>query len=222
MSNSVLIIGASGSGKSTSIRTLDESSTFIINVLGKPLPFRGYKNKYKAMSSWDDAEGNYYASDDWTRIIKCIQVVDKNRPDIKVLVIDDLQYVLAGEFMRRVSEKGYDKYSELGNHFWQIINAVTTTRDDLVCVLLSHSETDQMGRSKLKTIGKLLDEKVTIEGMFTTILHSMVMDDGYKFLTQSDGTHIAKSPMGMFEDKYIDNDLKFVCESIQQYFNEEE
>lgn len=216
MSNSVLIIGASGSGKSTSIRTLDPESTYVLNVLGKPLPFRGYKKQYSVDKK------NYYQTDDWTKIIKCIRGVNDERPDIKTLVIDDAQYILAGEFMRRVSERGYDKYSELANHFWQIINTVSSTRDDLVCILLAHNEIDQNGKSKLKTIGRLLDEKVTVEGMFTILLHSMVMDDGYKFLTQHDGIHISKSPIGMFEEKYIPNDLKFVRDTIENYYNDGE
>lgn len=193
----------------------------MLNVLGKPLPFKGYKKKYKPIKSWEDKEGNFYCSDDWTRILKCIKTVNDERKDIVTLVIDDLQYVLAGEFMRRVSEKGYDKYSELANHFWQIINAVTSTREDLVCILLAHNDVDATGKSKLKTIGKLLDEKVTIEGMFTTILHSMIIDDNYRFLTQHDGMHTAKSPDGMFSEKLIPNDLKLVRDTVEQYFNEE-
>ena len=216
MSNAILIIGPSGSGKSTAIRTLDPESTYILNVLGKPLPFKGYKKLYS------NERKNYYQTDDWTRILKCINAVNTEKPEIKTLVIDDLQYVLAGEFMRRVSERGYDKYSELANHFWQIINAVITTREDLICVLLAHNDVDHTGKSKLKTIGKLLDEKVTIEGMFTTILHSMVSDEGYRFLTQHDGTHVSKSPDGMFSEKLIPNDLKFVRDTVEKYFNEGE
>lgn len=216
MSSAVLIIGPSGSGKSTAIRTLDPETTYMLNVLGKPLPFKGYKKHYNVDKK------NYYQTDDWTRILKCIHAVNTEKPGIKTLVIDDLQYILAGEFMRRVSERGYDKYSELANHFWQIINAVTNTREDLICILLSHNDVDHTGRSKLKTIGKLLDEKVTVEGMFTTILHSMVTDEGYRFLTQHDGIHTAKSPLDMFDRQYIPNDLKIVRDTVEQYFNEED
>src|SRR5271156_3825874 len=121
MSNSVLIIGPSGSGKSSSLRNLDPKSTFILSVLDKPLPFRGYKKQYKPITSWEDVEGNYLATDDWARILKCITYIDKFREDIRILIIDDIQYVLANEFMRRSHEKGFEKYSEIANHYWQII-----------------------------------------------------------------------------------------------------
>lgn len=222
MSNTVLIIGQSGTGKSTSIRYLDYRSTFIISVLDKPLPFKAYKKHYKPLIGWDDKEGNYFASDDWQRIIKCIQVIDKLRPEITTIVIDDLQYVLANEFMRRSSERGFDKYSELANHYWMIINAAMACRSNLLSIFLSHNEFDANGKSKVKTIGKLLDEKITIEGMFTTVLHSMVTDTGFKFLTQSDGFHTAKSPIGCFPEQYIDNDLFHVKQCLEGYFNDDE
>lgn len=221
MSNTLLLLGASGTGKSSSLRNLDPKTTFIISVLDKPLPFKAYKKHYKPIKSWSDTEGNYLATDDWQKIIKCIQVVNSLK-QFKTLVIDDLQYVLANEFMRRSSERGFDKYSELANHYWMIINAAMASRDDLLCIFVSHNEIDQTGRSKIKTIGKLLDEKITIEGMFTTVLHSLVTDTGYKFLTQSDGIHVAKSPIGMFAENIIDNDMQHVREQIDLYFNDGE
>jgi hypothetical protein len=222
MSNTVLVIGQSGSGKSTSLRTLDPKTTFIISVLDKPLPFKGYKKHYKPIKGWDDKVGNYLATDDWQRVIKCIQVVDKSRPEVTTMIIDDLQYILANEFMRRSGERGFDKYSELANHYWMIINAAMASRPTLLSIFLSHSEIDATGKSKVKTIGKLLDEKITIEGMFTTVLHSMVLDNEFKFLTQSDGLHTAKSPAGCFEEQHIDNDLLFVKQQIENYFNDGE
>ncbi len=218
MSNTVLIIGRSGSGKSSSLRNLDPSSTFIISVLDKPLPFKGYKKLYIPIKGWDDKEGNYLATDDWQRIIKCMQMINQNRPEIKTLIIDDIQYVLANEFMRRSSERGFDKYSEMGMHYWSIINTAMSCRNTLLTFFLSHNEIDSNGQSKVKTIGKLLDEKITIEGLFTTVLHTFVDDDQYLFLTQSDGTHNAKSPLGMFNEKLIENDLSIVIEKLNEYF----
>lgn len=219
MSNTVLILGASGSGKSSSLRNLEPSSTFVISVLDKPLPFKGYKKHYKPIKGWDDLEGNYYASDDWIRIMKCIDMVNKLRLDITCLVIDDLQYILANEFMRRSHEKGYEKYSEMANHYWQVINSTNSCRDNLITFFLSHNEIDNSGHSKVKTIGKLLDEKITIEGLFSTVLHTQVVDGKYLFLTQNDGVHCCKSPIGMFEEPAIENDLSFVIERINEYFN---
>lgn len=222
MSNAVLIIGQSGSGKSTSIRHLDPRSTFIINVLDKPLPFKGFKKHYKPIGGWDDKKGNYYTADDWQKVVKCIKVVNEFRPEIKTLIIDDWQYILAYEFMRRVAEKGYEKYSELGMHGWSTINACMSMRADLTAFILAHSDTDNTGRSKCKTIGKLLDEKITIEGLFTTVLHSRVVDGQYLFQTQYDGEHLAKSPMGMFNSELIPNDLTLVKSAMETYFNDDE
>jgi len=219
MSNTVLIIGPSGSGKSSSMRNLDPTTTFVLSVLDKPLPFKSYKKNYIPIKGWDDTTGNYYASDDWIRILKCIEMVNKNRPEITTLVIDDMQYVLANEFIRRCSEKSFDKYNELANHYWQIINAANSCRSDLITFFFSHNEVDNTGRSKIKTIGKLLDEKITIEGMFTTVLNTAVIDGKYQFITQNDGFNTTKSPYGMFDDNAIDNDLNIVIEKLTEYFN---
>jgi hypothetical protein len=122
--------------------------------------------------------------------------------------------------MRRSSERGFDKYSELANHYWQIISMASNCRSDLLSVFISHNEIDNNGKSKVKTIGKLLDEKITIEGMFTTVLHSIVIDSEFKFMTQSDGFYTAKSPIGMFSSLLIDNDLLQVKKQIESYFDD--
>lgn len=220
MTNTILIIGESGSGKSTSIRTLDPTTTFIINVIDKPLPFKGVKKKFTKINA-DATTGNYYATDDYNRIRQLIAIVNKSRPDIKTLIIDDWQYTMGNEFMRRAGEKGYDKFTEIGQHAWKILNDLNQCRDDLDCFVLSHSDLDQNGKAKCKTIGKMLDDKITVEGMFTIVFHSIVIDGKHKFLTQHDGMHIAKSPLGMFSEKYIENDLKSVKEQITNYFNED-
>ena len=219
MSNCTLIIGPSGSGKSTSIRNLDPEQTFIISVLDKPLPFRGYKKTYRPISGWDDTTGNYYTSDDWARILKCISVINRDRLDIKICIIDDLNYVMANEFMRRVSERGFDKYCEMASHFWQIITKAISCRDDLIFIFISHNEIDVNGVSKCKTIGKLIDEKINVEGLFSTVFHSAVIENEYKFLTQHDGFRTAKSPMGLFDSQFIDNDLLSIIDKIREYYS---
>lgn len=221
MSNTSLIIGESGTGKSTSLAHLNPKETFIINVLDKPLPFRGYKKNYVAIKSWEDTEGNYFASDDYAKLIKCIKIVNEKRLEIKNLVIDDWQYTMCNEFMRRATENGFTKFTEIGQHAWSIIRELISCREDLFCFVLSHSDTDANGKYKCKSIGKMLDEKITIEGMFTIVLHTQIMDGAYRFLTQNDGSHIAKSPQGMFEDKYIGNDLAFVKQKMNAYYNED-
>lgn len=221
MSNTVLVIGQSGSGKSTSLRNLDPKTTFIINVLDKPLPFKAFKKNYQPCTK-ENKLGNYFSTNDWSHVVKCVEMVNKERPEITTLIIDDWQYILAYEFMRRVSEKGFDKFSELANHGWSTINACLSTRADLTNFILAHSDVDSTGRSKCKTIGKMLDEKITIEGLFTTVLHSRVVDGEYKFQTQYDGEFLAKSPIGMFEDHFIPNDLVSVKDAVENYFNDEE
>lgn len=220
MSNTLLIMGESGSGKSTSIRNLNPKETFIINVIDKPLPFKGFKKNYTCLSA-DGKTGNYYATDDYNSIIRVINGINKNRLDIKNLIIDDWQYTMCNEFMRRATERGYDKFTEIGQHAWNIIRNLTLCREDLECYVLSHTDVDSNGKIKCKTIGKMLDDKITVEGMFTIVLHALIMDGNYKFLTQNDGTHIAKSPMSMFQDKYIDNDLSFVKLKMKNYFEED-
>lgn len=218
MSNATLIIGQSGTGKSTSIRNLDPKSTFIINVLDKPLPIKAYKKNYTPIDGWSDKNGNYFSSDDHQRILRCIKMINEERKEISVLIIDDWQYILCNEFMKRASERGFDRFTDIAQHAWLTINAIINTREDLMCFVLSHSESDNQGRMKCKTIGKMLDEKITVEGLFTIVLHAKVMDGNYKFLTQNDGEYIAKSPMGMFEDKYIDNDLSIIADHIKNYY----
>jgi hypothetical protein len=216
MSYTTLIIGESGSGKSTSLRNLDPKTTYIINILGKPLPFRRFQEKYSTTNK------NYYVSDDYNNLLRCIEGVNNKRPDITTLIIDDFQYLLANEFMRRSSEKGYERFTDIGKHAWDVIKSLTETRNDLFCFVLSHSDQDNNGRMKCKTIGKMLDDKITLEGMFTTVFHCLVIEGEYKFLNQHDGIHLAKSPMGMFDEKYIENDLKMVIEYMNDYFNGED
>jgi hypothetical protein len=216
MATNTLIMGESGTGKSTSIRNLNPAETFIINVLDKPLPFKGFKNSYIKLTK--ENNGNYYASDDHRAILKVIHYINEKRPDIKNVVIDDFQYVMANEYMRRAKERGFDKFTEIGQSAWGIIINIALCRDDLFFFILSHTENDASGKVKCKTIGKMIDNTITFEGMFTVVLHSMITDGKYKFLAQNDGIHIAKSPMGMFEDLLLDNDLLSIKEKMTEYF----
>ena len=219
MSNAVLILGESGSGKSSSIRNLNHEETFILSVMNKPLPFKGYKKKYRKQKD-GELLANYYYTDRADYIERSIERIAKERLDIKNIVIDDFQYLMSGEFMRRAKERGFDKFTDIGLQAWNIFKGLLTYRDDLTIFVLSHTETNNDGVSKIKTIGKMLDEKITIEGLFTIVLHTVVNDGQYKFLTNFDGARIAKSPIGMFEDRYIENDLEYVRKKIEEYENE--
>lgn len=218
MNNAILIIGESGTGKSTSIRTLPPEETFIINVLGKPLPFRGSNKKYIPLVK---GEGNMFSSDDFRRIQDCITYVNSKRPDIKYLIIDDLGYTIQNDYMRKALMKGYEKYTEMGKQFGEIIDTVKSLRDDLFCFITMHVTSDNQGRTKPKTVGKMIDEHVCIEGRFSYVLHTLVVDGEYRFITNNDGVHMAKMPMDMFPSQTIPNDLMIVVEAINAYQNED-
>lgn len=215
----VLVLGESGTGKSTSLRNLACEETFLILVIDKPLPFR---SKYKKWEQDKDGntKGNMCITDNYSNIIKIINYINLKMPEIKNIVIDDFQYIMANEFMRRSTERGYDKFTEMAKQVWEVIDSIKNSRPELTVFILSHSDQDANGKFKMKTIGKLLDEKITVEGLFTIILHTQINEGRYNFLTQNDGRYIAKSPIDLFTDKYIDNDLKIVKEAIASYYSD--
>ena len=225
MAQEILIIGESGTGKSTSLENLDSNSTFIINVGKKPMPFKGWKTSYSALTK-ENPQGNYLETDNAGAIVKTMKHISDNMPHIKTVVVDDFQYVMANEYMRRANERGFDKFTDIGLHAWEIATAGKNMRDDISFIMIGHAEqsTDLSGnrRLKFKTVGKLVDNVITMEGMFTVVLFTDVSTDpdgniNYKFITQSDGTTTAKSPRDMFEFK-IDNDIKSVIEKVNEYY----
>lgn len=222
MSNAILIIGESGSGKSTAIKTLPPEKTVILNCIGKELPFKGWKGQYKEMV---DGQGNYFASDNPAILIRTMEYISENRPDIEYIIVDDFIYTMSNEFMRRADEKSYDKFTDIGKKAWMLANATKNLRDDLNVAVLTHSEefVDAAGvrKQKVKTVGKLVDNVVNLEGMFTVVLYTDVKKTpegmNYGFLTSTTGSNTGKSPDGMFEDEKIPNDLKLVFDKIDKY-----
>ena len=198
----VLILGQSGTGKSASLRNCDSEKTGVVNVAGKPLPF---KNKIESVTT-----------DDYSKVKNTIKAFIASGK--KTVVVDDAQYLMGNEFMRRAMERGYDKFTEIGRNFWDLINAVKELPSDAIVYFFAHVERDQDGNEKIKTIGKLLDEKITVEGMFTIVLKTNVTDGQYSFLTQNNGHDTTKSPIGMFPTYAIDNDLHYVDEKIRNYY----
>ena len=210
MSIATIILGESGTGKSASMRNLDPEKTLLIQSVRKTLPFRG--RAWSELSK-ENPTGCVFASDNSETIIKAM-----SRTKRKVIVIDDFQYVLANEFMRRSDEKGFEKFTDIGRHAWDILTAATKLPDDTRVYILSHIQTDEAGRSRIKTIGKLLDEKITIEGMVTIVLRTVVDGDNYQFATRNSGNDTTKSPMGMFESDRIPNDISAVDDAITSYY----
>jgi hypothetical protein len=125
---------------------------------------------------------------------------------------------MANEYMRRSDERGYDKFTEIAKNFWELITMVASLPHDKVVYFLSHIETDATGKEKIKTIGKMLDEKITVEGLFTIVLKTKVQDGKYSFSTQNNGNDTVKSPIGMFSATEIDNDLKAVDVAVREYY----
>lgn len=232
MAELIAIVGDSGSGKSTSIRNLDPERTFIISTTSKRPGVKGAKKKYpdfRINRETKEMTGNFYTTSNIDSIKKMMQLVNTKMPDVSVLIIDDFQYLQAFEAMARVDEKGYGKFTDMAKHAYEALKTGMDMRDDLFIVIMTHSENtgDNLNPYyKIKTQGKMLDSVITLEGLFTYVLFTRVLkDDGeniqYKFITNSDGTCTAKTPMGLFEDQLIDNDLDMVVRRIQEY-NENE
>ncbi len=225
MAQSALIIGDSGCGKSTSIESLDPQSTFIINVANKPLPFKGWRSKYTSWSK-TNLTGNMYTKSDPDSIIACMQYVSIQRPEIKTIVVDDWQYMSSFEYMDKAMEKGYDKFTKMAMNLTRVARIQNELRDDLVIIFLTHSEEsvdiDGNRKIKAKTIGKMIDSTVTLEGLFSIVLFAKAKKDKelgvrYVFETQTNGENTCKSPKGMFSEFEIPNDLALVRVAIEDY-----
>lgn len=227
MAQGVLIIAESGAGKSTSIETLNPKETFIINVANKPLPFKGWRKKYVLWSK-ENPSGNMYDKATPDGIEACIRYISEKRPEIKNIVIDDFQYMSSFEFFDKANEKGYEKFTQIGAHLARIARMPKDMREDLLIFFLTHAEeaTDMEGKRKFKakTIGKMVDEKLTLEGLFSIVLFGKAKrnKDGeirYVFETQTNGENTCKSPRGMFPTLEIANDLENVVKAIKDYEN---
>lgn len=225
VATAVLIIAESGSGKSTAIEGLDSKETFIVNVANKDLPFKGWKAKYPRRDK-ENPNGNLQAVTTPTGIIQAMDYVNVDRPEIKCLVIDDWQYISAFEFFDRAAEKGYDKFTDIGAALASMARKPQKLREDLTVFFLTHAEEGQdiTGKKKFKakTIGKMVDEKLTLEGLFSVVLYGKVKknkdgDIRHIFETRTDGENTCKSPKGMFADFEIPNDLSIVRKAILDY-----
>lgn len=207
MSIATLVLGQSGTGKSTSFRNMDPGRTLLIQVVSKPLPF-----KSKAWKSVKDG-GNIIVSANSQEI--CAAMRKTQRP---IILVDDFQYLLATEFMDRAHEKGYEKFTEMARHYYDVLTTATTLPAEKRVYLLSHTDTSEAGQVKAKTIGKLLDEKITVEGLVTIVLRTHVINGQYVFSTRNSGSDTVKTPLGLFEDEHIPNDLMAVDQAIASYY----
>jgi len=202
MAHKTLVIGDSGTGKSAALRNFKDDEVLVINCANKPLPF---KNHFETVTP---------------RFEKLTQDVLKAMDSTtkKVIIIDDAQYIMSFQYMRKIKENGWDKWNDIQGDFFNIIKHVDDLPADVTVYFLSHLQRDDEGHEKIKTMGKMLDEKITIEGLFTIVLKTSVKDGQYFFLTQNSGLDTVKSPIGMFPSYAIDNDLKYVDEKIRNYY----
>lgn len=210
MSIATLILGESGTGKTTSLRNIDPAHALLIQAVRKPLPF---KNRAWQPISRDNPTGSIFVTDKSRAIVTAM-----DRTPRQIIILDDFQYVLANEFMRRNSEKGYDKFNDIGRNAWDILDAASNLAADTRVYILAHTHTDDSGKIKTKTIGRMLDEKITVEGLFTTVLRTAVINGQYLFSTQNSGFDTVKSPLGLFPSEHIENDLALVDNEICEYF----
>jgi len=200
----VAVMGESGTGKSTSLRNFKQGEASVVNVSKKPLPFRNTLSVLKTDNYQD------------------IQTV-LTRAQAKSIVIDDAQYLMAFEYMHRAKEKGFEKFTDIGANFFNLTQTAASLSDDKIVYFLFHIERTKDGNEKCKTIGQLLDEKITLEGLFTIVLKTVVLLDGsnqrqFCFATVNNGSDTVKTPMGMFMDPLIPNDLKAVDTAIREYY----
>lgn len=231
MANLIAVVGQSGFGKSTSlfpnesigIQGLDPKETVLVNVSSKPLPFKGARKVYNSEVSIRDG-GNYIETNDPNVISEIIKFVSEKRPEVKNVVVDDAGFIMGFEVMRRSNEKGFDKWTEIGANMFKPLNVSRTMRSDLNIIFTFHQEKGEDGNLKIKTAGKLLDNTIFIDGLFTFILYAVTINDfqsngvEYKFQTNSNGTSTCKSPAGCFDEMYIPNDMGYVIQKIQEYY----
>jgi hypothetical protein len=210
-----MILGESGTGKSTSMRNLNPANVLLIQAVAKPLPF---KSKEWKPASRDNPGGSIFVSDNSQIIIKAMQKTSK-----PIIIIDDFQYTMSNEFMRRCTEKtsgsgAFDKFNEIAYSAWSVLTESTKLAAHKRVYIMGHTATDDHGKTRAKTIGKLLDDKITIEGLVTIVLRTGVTNGSYYFRTHNDGADSTKTPMGMFDDDQIPNDLDAVDKSICDYY----
>ena len=205
MATAVLIMGESGSGKSASLRNFAPNEISVFNVTNKPLPFKQGKTKIPKIDNATYADiANALAN-----------------PNKRAYVIDDAGYLLSFEMFKRANETGYSKFTDMAKNFFDMLDFINTKLpNDIIVYITMHTEDDSvMHRVKVKTIGKMLDQNLKIEGLFSIVLRAVQTEDGYKFVTRDDMVSTAKSPIGMWEEDMIDNDLKAVDTTIREYYD---
>ena len=211
MSISTLILGESGTGKTASLRNMKPEDVLLIQTIRKPMPF-GYTSwQFKTK---ENPSGSIVVTDDYEQIIQAIEKT--KRP---IIIIDDWNFIMTNEFMRRSGETGYSKFSEIGRKAWELLMAAGSTAGDKRVYFIGHVQEDDNGHITAKSIGKMLTDKICIEAMFTTVLRTEVINGNYLFRTQNNGHDTVKSPIGMFETEHVENDLEKIDARICEFYS---
>ena len=210
----IAVMGESGSGKSTSMRTLPPDATYYIDADGKGLPWRGWRQQYSAEKK------NYFRCSDKDKIAKVLTGLNAKRQDIRYVVIDTINGIMVDDEMNRMKEKTYDKWADLAAAVYGIISDSLKMRDDMTIIFTAHTQVDRdenpgMTWTRIKTNGKKLD-KIVLESKFTTVFHARCLDGNYIFETRSNNS-TAKTPMGAFEEATIENDIMQAIERLEDY-----
>ena len=216
------IVGATGTGKSTSIKHLNSEETYIINVAKKELPFKGSEKMYNA------EKRNYKEVDDANEITRLLKTISEKAPHIKNIIIEDSNYIMGFNLVSKATENGFTKFTIMARDMVELLREARRLRDDLKVFYFSHPETiEDSGEIigyKIKTAGKMIDNQIVLEGLLTVCLYTHVEEnkDGsmtYSFITNRYKKYPAKSPDGMFEEVKIPNNLSYVCEKLDEYYN---
>lgn len=212
MSYACLILGESGTGKTCSLRNLDPKNTLLIQPVRKPLPFRSLG--WKEIKQKGDP-GNVYVTADPQKIIAAM----KTSP-FDVIIVDDWNYILTRKYMESPTGcNQFELFKQIGQDGYNIIKAATELADNKRVYVLAHTQTDDMGHVQVRTLGKLLSEKICVEGLFTTVLRTKVVDGRYHFTTRNSGNDTVKSPIGMFDTAEIENDIANIDRIVCDYYN---
>lgn len=220
MAKIAAIVGESGSGKSSSIMHLDPKTTYIINVAEKELPFRGSQKLYNTENK------NYYVPTSSLDVLNKLKVISEKATHVKDVIIEDSNYLMSFNLVSKALEVGFTKFSIMAKDTVQMIREAKGLRDDLNIYYFTHCEEVMDGEDiisyKIKTSGKAIDTQIKMEGLFTVVLYTHIdckSDEcKYYFVTNKMGKIPAKSPMGMFKDLKIDNNLQIVSDTIREYY----
>ena len=209
MSKAILIMGASGSGKTTSLRNLDPKQTFYLDADGKGLSWKGWRKQYNKENK------NYFRCDDPNAVLSLMKQIDEKQKQVKYLVIDTLNGIMVGDEMRRINEKSYDKWVDLASTVFSIVDYSNKMRDDLTVILMAHTQTSDDGFTCMLTNGRKLN-KIVLESKMTTVLLARCEDGNYIFETKAKNS-TAKSPMGAFDTDTIPNDVVEVIKALEDF-----